>query len=383
MRGGDRYPVIVRKTEPKPIRIFLQDGCNDQFMTLGEIGDWWLSNLALSRALENAGYDTKHAWGTGRHSGVHAAAIFPDVMRWLWRDWQEPIKTQPEKNFNSALQQILKPGETWTVASEKINKPCDLTSDPQGNVYCRNENDGKIYRLEMDGNITEIARQPGKGGSIAFDSKGKLYAADKEAGTISFRTEPGAESNAESDKGKWETFVDGLRASQFQVCADGNLYATESSTGKVWRVAPDKNKTVLAEGLREPTGIALMSDGLWMAAVESRSHEGYSLRGRSNGSFEIGQQYYWYHVPDTADDLGSGICCFDELHQLYTATRMGIMVHARDGVPRAILPLPGPEGIVEATGLCFGGEKNDVLYAICNGTIYKRSLNIKGVPRPN
>ena len=26
MRGGDRYPVLIRKTEPKPIRVFLQDG---------------------------------------------------------------------------------------------------------------------------------------------------------------------------------------------------------------------------------------------------------------------------------------------------------------------------------------------------------------------
>ena len=26
LRGGNEYPTLVRKTEPKPIRVFLQDG---------------------------------------------------------------------------------------------------------------------------------------------------------------------------------------------------------------------------------------------------------------------------------------------------------------------------------------------------------------------
>src|SRR6476661_4203413 len=30
LRGGDRYPTLIRKFEPKPIRIFLQDGDHDQ-----------------------------------------------------------------------------------------------------------------------------------------------------------------------------------------------------------------------------------------------------------------------------------------------------------------------------------------------------------------
>jgi|HubBroStandDraft_1064217.scaffolds.fasta_scaffold143644_3 hypothetical protein len=33
MRGGDRYAVLVRKTEPKPIRIYMQDGSHDELTT--------------------------------------------------------------------------------------------------------------------------------------------------------------------------------------------------------------------------------------------------------------------------------------------------------------------------------------------------------------
>ena len=74
MRGGERYYVLVRKTEPKPLRVFLEDGVHD--VCIPEIGDWWMSNQTMARALGFAGYAVNHAWGAGTHSTAHAAAIF-------------------------------------------------------------------------------------------------------------------------------------------------------------------------------------------------------------------------------------------------------------------------------------------------------------------
>jgi hypothetical protein len=54
LRGGDRYPTLIRKTEPKPIRIFLQDGTND-LNIYG--GDWWMANQTMERAFIFAGYE--------------------------------------------------------------------------------------------------------------------------------------------------------------------------------------------------------------------------------------------------------------------------------------------------------------------------------------
>jgi enterochelin esterase-like enzyme len=83
IRGGDRYPGIIRKTKNKDIRVFLQDGSND---LNNEHGDWWLSNLQMESALKKMKYDYKVAWGDGGHSGKHGGAILPDSLRWLWRD---------------------------------------------------------------------------------------------------------------------------------------------------------------------------------------------------------------------------------------------------------------------------------------------------------
>ena len=83
IRGGDRYPGIIRKAEKKPIRVFLQDGSND---LNNPAGNWWLGNLQMESALKFKGYDLKTVWGDGGHTGKHGGAILPDSLRWLWRD---------------------------------------------------------------------------------------------------------------------------------------------------------------------------------------------------------------------------------------------------------------------------------------------------------
>jgi enterochelin esterase family protein len=83
IRGGDRYPGIVRKSEKKNIRVFLQDGSGDLDNTAG---NWYLANQQMAAALKFKNYDYKTVWGDGGHSGKHGGSILPDSMRWLWRD---------------------------------------------------------------------------------------------------------------------------------------------------------------------------------------------------------------------------------------------------------------------------------------------------------
>ena len=86
LQGGSRYPYMIRKTRgnPKPIRVFLQDGEND--INLAE-GNWTLANLQMDSALMFARYDYRFEMGTGGHDLRHGGAIFPDTLRWLWRDY--------------------------------------------------------------------------------------------------------------------------------------------------------------------------------------------------------------------------------------------------------------------------------------------------------
>jgi enterochelin esterase family protein len=73
---------MIRKTPPKPIRIFLQDGSNDLD---NEHGNWPLANQEMAAALKFAKYDYEFIYGDGGHNGIHGGAILPESMKWLWR----------------------------------------------------------------------------------------------------------------------------------------------------------------------------------------------------------------------------------------------------------------------------------------------------------
>jgi enterochelin esterase family protein len=112
LRGGHAYADIVRKSEKKPLRIYLQDGRNDNRVgrggTYDETRDWFLQNVRLMRALSDKGYDLNYTWGIGRHGQKQAGAIMPDMMRWLWRD--HPVSTDPndmvERGFNEPAPKV-------------------------------------------------------------------------------------------------------------------------------------------------------------------------------------------------------------------------------------------------------------------------------------
>jgi hypothetical protein len=93
--GGDTYPGLIRKSQIRPLRIFMQDGSNDLD---NEHGNWFLANQQMVKSIEWANanaeafhlgaarYDLKYVWGDGGHSGEHGGALLPDIIRWLWRD---------------------------------------------------------------------------------------------------------------------------------------------------------------------------------------------------------------------------------------------------------------------------------------------------------
>ncbi len=117
LRGGNIYPSLVRKFEPKPFRIFIEDGSNDN-NHYG--GDWWMANQELQRALTFSGYEVNHFWGVGSHSHAEANKIFADAITWLWHDWPTPIKTGLG---SEQLQQILIPGEDWKADDDPHPQP--------------------------------------------------------------------------------------------------------------------------------------------------------------------------------------------------------------------------------------------------------------------
>jgi enterochelin esterase family protein len=102
IRGGHAYPEMIETSERKPIRIFLQDGLNDnrgrRRNTYDAKWDWHAQNRKMVAALTAKGYDVNFCWGIGTHSNKQGGAMMPEMLRWLWRDYPRPDDPADDTN---------------------------------------------------------------------------------------------------------------------------------------------------------------------------------------------------------------------------------------------------------------------------------------------
>jgi gluconolactonase len=363
LRGGHVYSTLVRKVEPKPIRVFLEDGSGDLDIYGG---DWWIANQAMQRSLAFAGYEVKHAWGDGGHNGKHAAEVFPEAMAWLWAGWPEP----PGRGRGSPqLQEILLAGEDWRLVGEGYKFTEGPAADAQGELFFNDVGNSKTYRVTPEWTAEVWLEDSRRGDGQNFGPDGRLVAASA-ADTAILAWSPDKHPS---------TLAQGWRGNDLVVNSAGGIYVTEpgwdgKSPSRIHHIAPDGTDTVVDTGLKFSNGLCLSPDQTLLYVADSRSHWVWSWQVRPDGTLAYKQRYYHLHVPDTADDSGADGMRVDRDGRLYVATRMGIQVCDQAGRVNCIIPTPNGR----VSNLCFGGPDFDHLLATCGDKVYVRKLNVKG-----
>jgi gluconolactonase len=365
LRGADRLPGLIRKYEPRAIRVFQQGGSND-LNIYG--GDWWEANQMMDRALTFAGYEHKSEWGDGGHNGKHGTALFPDAMRYLWKDWPAPVKPGPSRN--NMLNDILIPGEGWQVVWSGGKFTEGPAGNAQGEVFFNDIPNAKTYKVALDGKVTEFIGDSKKANGQAFGPDGRMYAvADPEAKVFAY----------ESD-GKVSTVAEGVRGNDLTVLNNGNIYVTEPAPGgkasNVWLIKPNGEKEVVDSGLKFANGIVASPDQSLLYVDDARSHWVYSYQIQPDGKLAHKQRYYWLHEPDTADDSGADGMEVDSAGRLYVATRLGVQVCDQAGRVNVIIPTPNGR----ASNVAFGGADQDTLFVTAGDKVYKRKVKAKAAP---
>jgi gluconolactonase len=304
----------------------------------------------------------KHEWGDGGHNGEHATRLFPEAMRWLWKDWPEPVKAglgSPQ------MQQMLIPGEDWKLVAEGYR----FTEGPAVNsIFYNDVGNSKTYKVDLKGIVSEFLADSKRGDGQAFGPDGRLYA---NAGGLS-------QVVAYDADGKMAMIADGFRGNDLVVRADGGMFVTDpfgtQNNSKVWFVSPRGDKKVVDEGLRFANGLCLSPDQSLLYVADSRSHWVYSYQVQTDGTLAHKQKYYHLHVPDTADDSGADGLRVDRDGRLWVATRMGLQICDQAGRVNCIIPTPNGK----VSNLTFGGENFDTLYATCGDKVYSRRVKVKG-----
>ena len=365
LRGGNEYPTLVRKYEPKAIRIFQEDGAND-LNIYG--GDWWMANQEMERALTFAGYEHAHLWGDNGHSGKHATAIFPEAMKFLWKDWPEPVRAGKSKN--QFLQDLLVPGEGWQMVSEGHKFTEGPAVNVCGEVFFNDIPAGKTFKIGLNGSVVEFLADSKKANGQAFGPDGRLYAVATQSKQIVV---------CDSETRQTTVLANGIQGNDIVVRHDGLIFVTEPfdwgpQPGNVCLISATGEKRIVDTGLKYPNGITLSPDQSLLYVDDSRSRWVYSYQILPDGSLANKQRYFHLHEPDTAEDSGAdGMRC-DREGRLYVATRLGVQVCDQAGRVNCILPTPNGR----VANLTFGGEKLDTLFCTCGDKVFKRKLKVSG-----
>ncbi|WP_435354566.1 SMP-30/gluconolactonase/LRE family protein [Emticicia sp. SJ17W-69] len=371
LRGADRYSTLVRKYEPKPIKIFLQDGTNDLNIYAG---DWWKANESMERSLVFSGYEVKHVWGEGGHNGKHGTSIFPEAMRWLWKDYPKPVMQGESKN--QFLSDILLPNEGWELVGEGYSFTEGTAANAKGEVFYQDIPNAKAYKVGLDGKVTLLPIDTKRASGTAFAKDGTMVTI-----TSSWGGYPVKQIISYDGALKAKVVADSLGGNDIVVAYNGNIYLTQpdgsEKPSKLFLVRPNGERLVVDSGIKFANGLAFSPDQTQLYVTESASHWVWIYQIKPDGTLANKQRFGWLHVLDTAENAWSdGIKC-DREGRIYVTSRSGIQVLDQTGRVNAIIPVP-TTGNGQVSNLCFGGENFDILYASSNDKVYRRKVKVKG-----
>lgn len=367
LRGADRYPSLIRKYEPKPIRIFLQDGSNDLNIYAG---DWWKANEMMARALSFSGYEVNYIWGEGGHNGQHGTAIFPQAMRWLWKDYPKPVGKGTSKN--QFLNDILVENTDWELVGEGYSFTEGTATNAAGEFFFQDFPNSKTYKVGLDGKLAALPIDSKRATGTAFGPDGKRYtAAGGNKQILSYDTQ-----------GNVKVVADSVASSNdITVAANGNIYFTapdgRERPSKLYLIRPNGEKLVVDEGLKFANGLCLSPDQTQLYVTESASHWVWVYQIQADGKLANKQKFGWLQVRDEDENAWSdGLKC-DRDGRIYVTSLTGIQVLDQLGRVNAILPVPLTKG--QVSNLCFAGANFDTLYITCRDKVYRRKVKVKGV----
>ena len=364
LRGGNQFPVLIRKTEPKPLRVFLQDGQND---LNNYTGSWFIANQDMLSALEYAGYDVRHEWGDGEHNSRHAAQLFPDALRWLWRGWPAPLKANPEGKSRQDVLQTLLPGKEWQLVSEGHRHTDGPAVNDKGEMFFSDPANNRIHKVAPDGKVSVFAENTSGANGMMFGPDGRLYAgATRSKQIVAYDAAGTAQVVAE------DTTVNDLA-----INVNGDLYFTDSAAKKVWFLPKGGKPRVVDEGIEYANGVMFSPDQTLLYVSDYAGQLSWAFQIQADGSLAHKQRYFYLHMPDAATRSSADGMTGDANGNVYIATALGVQVFDQIGKCHAIIP--GPVRSLSMSSVKFGGANMDEMYVTTGDKVFKRKTKAKGV----
>lgn len=317
-------------------------------------------------ALQYAGYDVRHVWGDGAHNSAHASAIFPEVLRWLWRDYPAPIVANPAGASQQDVFQVLVPGEGWQVVSGGHRATDGPAVNASGELFFTDTPNSRIHKVALDGTVSLFAENTNRGNGMMFGPDGRLYVGATASRQIVAYDTAGAQSLIAGD----------AVVNDLAVNAKGDLYFTDTPGKKVWLIPKGGTPRVVDEGIDNPNGVLFSPDQSLLYVSDYTGQLSWAFQIQPDGSLAHKQRYFYLHMPDAATRSSADGMAVDADGRVYIATGLGVQVFDQIGKCHAIIPAPQGAAL---SNVEFGGANMDEIYVTNGDTVFKRKTKVKGV----
>lgn len=380
LRGGDIYPSLVRKSEPKPIRVYMADTSGD---VDNPFGSWWWANQQMASALKYMGYDVRFDSAEGyAHNADFGSSKFPDAMKWLWRKEVHTPKldTSGDLGGDLTLLDLLIPGESWELVADDLGFADALCADEDGNVYYCDMRASSVVRISAaDGSTTEIARESVSG--LEFSSDGSLLYACQGSKNRVISIDP--------KTGEVQTVAEGVKPNDLAVTKDGFILFTDTGKSQVTRIDPKTGEVTVADtGISRPNGIALSNDGGTLTVSNYGGTHTWTFRVNAGGILNAkmptmpmrlavnpkGEFKFNEPPPYKSTSRGDGMAV-DKRGRYYVTSELGVQIFDPTGRPCGVLPKVDKDQPL--TTCILGGKDHNTLYIAHGKRIYSRKLTVQ------
>jgi gluconolactonase len=406
-RGADRLPGLIRRTEPRPIRVFMQTGRQD---LVNYAGSWYLENARMAAALEFAGNDVRIEHGEDGHSSRHGASMLPDTLRWLWRDYPQPITTHdappgagrgifaqlvPRRELvppppnparagaaalpaagrgagpRGAVYALIHPDKLWEqVGGDSYRSATSPTLDRDGNVYFADPAGNRIYKSDAARAVTVFKENTGGARALRVGSDGRLYA-----------TQPAAHRLVSyGAAGDEKVVAQNVSADDLALTRSGGIYYIDATARLVGYIDPGGRRRVVynSHEIMSPAALTLTPDQAMLLVGDAMDRYQWSFQIAADGSLVNGEPFQRVEMPEEGVYSRVNALTVDSLGYVWATSAVGIQVCEQPG--RCTNILNKPQFNAEAlTGIAFGGPGRAWLYVTQGHKVFRRETKRTGV----
>ena len=379
LRGGNVYPALVRKTEPKPIRVYMADTSGD---VDNAFGSWPIANQRMAAALQYMGYDVRFDWAEGyAHNADFGSSKFPDAMRWLWREESHTpqLDTSDDLRGDLTLLNLLIPGEGWELVTGDLGFADGFVANTAGDLYFCDMQQPAVMKLSAaTGRLTVISDHKVSGLEFSPDQS-VLYACEGTRQRI-IAIDPAS--------GESRVIAEDVQPNDLAVTPTGKILITETRKKQVTLIDPETGRlTAVDTGIVRPNGIGLSNDGGTLAVSAAGGTHTWTFRVAADGTLDAkmptmplrrpinpqGEFAFNEPPPYQTASRGDGLCV-DKAGRYYVTSAAGVQIFDPTGRPCGVLPRP--DSTKPLTTCQLAGPDHSTLYIGQGTNIYKRKLTV-------